>query len=84
MEEKDFLKAMKLNKEELIEWLNEQYKQEKRLKEIIEQYEEKCGAIKTRETKHITNSKGEEEIFIEEIVSVNIDGDIFKYYTITF
>jgi hypothetical protein len=39
MEKEEWLKAIKCTKEELIEWLNEMYEDDKRLKEIIEKYE---------------------------------------------
>ncbi len=39
MEKNEWLKAIKCTKEELIEWLNEMYEDDKRLKEIIGKYE---------------------------------------------
>lgn len=40
MDKDKWLKAIKCTKEELIEWLNEMYENESRLKEIIIKYEE--------------------------------------------
>lgn len=40
MNEEEWLKAIKCTKEELIEWLNEMYRDEKTNREIIFKYEE--------------------------------------------
>lgn len=40
MDKDKWLKAIKCSKEELIEWLNEMYEDDKRLKEIITKYED--------------------------------------------
>lgn len=40
MNKEEWLKAIKCTKEELIEWLNEMYEDDKRLKEIIKKYED--------------------------------------------
>lgn len=40
MDEKDWKRAINCTKEQLIEWLNEMYKDEKSLKFIIRQYED--------------------------------------------
>lgn len=40
MNKEEWLKAIKSSKEELIEWLNEMYEDDKRLKEIIRKYED--------------------------------------------
>ena len=39
MNKEEWLKAINLTKEQLIEWLNEMYEDDKRLKEIIRKYE---------------------------------------------
>ena len=46
MNKKEWLKAIKCSKEELIEWLNEMYEDEERYREIIKKYEESYG-VKT-------------------------------------
>ena len=43
MNEEEWKKAIRLSKEELIEWLNEMYKDEEVNREIIKQYEENYG-----------------------------------------
>lgn len=43
MNEEEWKKAINLSKEELIEWLNEMYKDEKVTREIIKKYEESYG-----------------------------------------
>lgn len=40
MDKEKWLKAIKCSKEELIEWLNEMYEDDERLKEIIKKYED--------------------------------------------
>ena len=40
MDKDKWLKAIKCSKEELIEWLNEMYEEDKRVKEIITKYED--------------------------------------------
>lgn len=39
MDKEQWLKAINMTKEQLIEWLNEMYEDEKRLKDIIRNYE---------------------------------------------
>lgn len=80
MSEEDFLKAIKLSKEELIEWLNEQYKNEKRLKE----YEEKSNASVKREVIKTEDLFGDDKVYIDETVTAEINGRIIKYKNITF
>lgn len=43
MNEEEWKKAIRLSKEELIEWLNEMYKDEETNREIIKRYEENYG-----------------------------------------
>ena len=43
MNDKEWKKAIRCSKEELIEWLNEMYQEEKILKEIIMKYEKTYG-----------------------------------------
>lgn len=40
MNKEEWIKAIKSSKEELIEWLNEMYEDDKRLKDIIQRYED--------------------------------------------
>lgn len=43
MDKEEWLKAIKSTKEELIEWLNEMYENEKNWREIIRKYENSYG-----------------------------------------
>ena len=43
MDKEQWLKAIKCSKEELMEWLNEMYEDEKNLREIIKKYENSYG-----------------------------------------
>lgn len=44
MNEEEFLKAIRSSKEDLIEWLNDMYKDQNEMKSIIGQYENMCNA----------------------------------------
>lgn len=44
MNNKEWLKAIKCTKEELIEWINEMYEDDKKQKDIIKKYEIQCNA----------------------------------------
>lgn len=44
MDKEEWLKAIKCTKEELIEWLNEMYEDDKIQKDIIRKYEIQCNA----------------------------------------
>lgn len=57
MDEEEWLKAIKCTKEELIEWLNEMYREEKLNREIILKYEK---LVNVR-----ISSKGDNTIIIE-------------------
>lgn len=51
MSEEEWLKAIKCTKEELIEWLNEMYRDEKTNREIILKYEETLNVGKEKRVK---------------------------------
>jgi hypothetical protein len=57
MNKEDWLRAIKCSKEELIEWLNEMYEDEERLKQIIEKYEDNYNVGLERIQEEIYNPK---------------------------
>ncbi len=72
MKKEDWLKAIALSKDKLIEWLNEMYESEAELNSIISQYEKHCnikGIIRKKQ-----NLKGE-TVWVEEFEV----SPVFKY-----
>lgn len=67
MDKEKWLKAIKCTKEELIEWLNEMYEDDKRQKDIIKKYEIQCKAT----------IKDEEEAYYNPVTMEHK----IKYYT---
>lgn len=75
MDREDFKKAIRLSKEELIDWLDEMYEDRAVLKQIISSYEDACGTAKTHET--ATTQDGKTRMFIK--CYANINGKRFEY-----
>ena len=77
MEKEKWLKAIYCTKEELIEWLNEMYEDEKVYEEIILEYEKMTHAtIKdTKKTRINKRTLQEEDHNVKEV-----DNGVFKYF----
>ena len=77
MEKEKWLKAIYCTKEELIEWLNEMYEDEKVYEEIILEYEKMTNAT-IKDTKKFRVSK---RTMQEEVHDVKeVDNGVFKYF----
>ena len=77
MEKEKWLKAIYCTKEELIEWLNEMYEDEKVYEEIILKYEKMTNAT-IRDTKKTRINK---RTMQEEVHNVKeVDNGVFKYF----
>lgn len=77
MEKEKWLKAIYCTKEELIEWLNEMYEDEKVYEGIILEYEKMTGAT-IKDTKKVRVNK---RTLQEEAHNVKeVDNGVFKYF----
>lgn len=74
MDKEEWLKAINCSKEQLIEWLNEMYEDDRRLKQIIRTYEKNYAKV---ETISISNSDPlkDTEIIYEVTIA---DGSKYK------
>lgn len=64
MDKEDWLKAIGLNKEELIKWLNEVKEENNFLKDIIKKYEEEYATVELKTSKTVDPETLEDETFI--------------------
>ena len=75
MEKDEWLRAIKCTKEELIEWLNEMYEEDKRLRKVIEKYEESYNVVIEKGEKIV-----EKEPFIKAKISyTKVKAKNFEY-----